>query len=128
MLGVKLYICVICHVKDFKFGELEAVKRCYPQGFHGVDRYGRPVYIERIGLVDLNSLLQATSIDRYIKYHITEQEKTLHLRYPACSLAAKKHIASTTMVLDVNGMVSVKVTFPFIVMNILRLCNIRTVM
>ncbi|KAF3335603.1 phosphatidylinositol/phosphatidylcholine transfer protein SFH11 [Carex littledalei] len=90
-------------VKDFKFEELEAVKRCYPQGFHGVDRYGRPLYIERIGLVDLNSLLQATSIDRYIKYHITEQEKTLTFRYPACSLAAKKHIASTTSVLDVKG-------------------------
>ncbi|KAF3335634.1 phosphatidylinositol/phosphatidylcholine transfer protein SFH11 [Carex littledalei] len=90
-------------VKDFKFEELEAVKRCYPQGFHGVDRYGRPLYIERIGLVDLNSLLQATSIDRYIKYHIMEQEKTLNVRYPACSLAAKKHIASTTTVLDVKG-------------------------
>ncbi|KAJ3688950.1 hypothetical protein LUZ61_018114 [Rhynchospora tenuis] len=90
-------------VKDFKFEELETVKRCYPQGYHGVDRYGRPLYIERIGLVDLNSFLHATSIDRYIKYHITEQEKTLYYRYPACSLAAKKHIASTTMILDVKG-------------------------
>jgi CRAL/TRIO domain len=83
-----------------------------------VDRYGRPVYIERIGLVDLNALLQDTSIDRYVKYHITEQEKTLNFRYPACSLAAKKHIASTTTVLDVKGVVSVKITFLFIVMNI----------
>ncbi|KAJ4805697.1 Sec14p-like phosphatidylinositol transfer family protein [Rhynchospora pubera] len=90
-------------VKDFRFEELETVKRCYPQGYHGVDRYGRPLYIERIGLVDLNSFLHATSIDRYIKYHITEQEKTLNYRYPACSLAAKKHIASTTMILDVKG-------------------------
>uniref|UniRef100_N1QRN9 Uncharacterized protein n=1 Tax=Aegilops tauschii TaxID=37682 RepID=N1QRN9_AEGTA len=72
--------------KDFKFEEFDALKRCYPHGFHGVDRFGRPLYIERIGSVDL------------------KQEKTLSLRYPACSLAAKKHISSTTAILDVKGL------------------------
>ncbi|KAF7004212.1 hypothetical protein CFC21_019451 [Triticum aestivum] len=90
--------------KDFKFEEFDALKRCYPHGFHGVDRFGRPLYIERIGSVDLSKLMQVTSIDRYIKYHISEQEKTLSLRYPACSVAAKKHISSTTAILDVKGL------------------------
>ncbi|XP_008796143.1 phosphatidylinositol/phosphatidylcholine transfer protein SFH11 [Phoenix dactylifera] len=89
--------------KDFKFEEDEAVKKCYPHGYHGVDRYGRPLYIERIGSVDLNTLLRVTTVDRYIKNHISEQEKTLNLRYPACSLAARKYIASTTSILDVKG-------------------------
>uniref|UniRef100_A0A0E0I030 CRAL-TRIO domain-containing protein n=1 Tax=Oryza nivara TaxID=4536 RepID=A0A0E0I030_ORYNI len=90
--------------KDFKFEEYDAVKRCYPHGFHGVDRFGRPLYIERIGLVDLNKLMQVSSTDRYVKYHISEQEKTLSLRYPACSLVAKKHIGSTTAIFDVKGL------------------------
>uniref|UniRef100_A0ACD5UME1 Uncharacterized protein n=2 Tax=Avena sativa TaxID=4498 RepID=A0ACD5UME1_AVESA len=90
--------------KDFNFEEYDALKRCYPHGFHGVDRFGRPLYIERIGSVDLNKFMQVTSIDRYIKYHISEQEKTLSLRYPACSLATKKHISSTTAILDVKGL------------------------
>ncbi|TYJ06447.1 hypothetical protein E1A91_A12G234500v1 [Gossypium mustelinum] len=89
--------------KEFKFTELAEVKKCYPHGFHGVDRSGRLVYIERVGMVDLNALLQATSIDRFVKYHVSEQEKTLNLRYPACSIAAKRHIASTTSILDVKG-------------------------
>ncbi|OEL14273.1 Phosphatidylinositol/phosphatidylcholine transfer protein SFH11, partial [Dichanthelium oligosanthes] len=89
---------------DFKFEEYDAVKRCYPHGFHGVDKFGRPLYIERIGLVDLSKFMQVTSIDRYVKYHISEQEKTMSLRYPACSLLAKKHIASTTAILDVKGL------------------------
>ncbi|KAL5980042.1 Phosphatidylinositol/phosphatidylcholine transfer protein sfh11 [Asimina triloba] len=32
-----------------------------------------------------------------------EQEKTLNLRFPACSVAAKRHVASTTAILDVKG-------------------------
>jgi hypothetical protein len=93
-------------LQDFKFEEYDAVKRCYPHGFHGVDRFGRPLYIERIGVVDLSKLLQVTTIDHFVKYHISEQEKTVSVRYPACSIAAKKHIASTTAILDVKGLVS----------------------
>ncbi|XP_020534279.1 phosphatidylinositol/phosphatidylcholine transfer protein SFH11 isoform X2 [Jatropha curcas] len=89
--------------KEFKFEELAEVKRCYPHGYHGVDRSGRPIYIERIGMVDLNALLQATTIEKFVKYHVSEQEKTLNLRFPACSVAARSHIASTTSILDVKG-------------------------
>ncbi|KAL0329554.1 UNVERIFIED_CONTAM: Phosphatidylinositol/phosphatidylcholine transfer protein SFH11 [Sesamum radiatum] len=91
--------------KEFKFEEHEEVKRCYPHGYHGVDRYGRPVYIERLGMVDLDSFLLVTTIDRFVKYHICEQEKTLNWRYPACSIAAKKHIASTLSILDVKNVI-----------------------
>ncbi|XWS49739.1 hypothetical protein CRYUN_Cryun12cG0028700 [Craigia yunnanensis] len=89
--------------KEFKFIELAEVKKCYPHGFHSVDRSGRPVYIERVGMVDLYALLQVTSLDRFVKNHISEQEKTLNMRFPACSIAAKRHIASTTSIFDVKG-------------------------
>lgn len=82
------------------------MKKCYPHGFHGVDRYGRPIYIERIGMVDLNILLKVTTLERFVKYHVCEQEKTLSIRYPASSIQAKKHIASTTSILDVGGVVN----------------------
>ncbi|CAN1748184.1 Phosphatidylinositol/phosphatidylcholine transfer protein SFH11 [Linum perenne] len=89
--------------KEFKFEEIVEVKKYYPNGFHGVDRVGRPVYIERLGMVDTNGLLEVTTLDRLVKYHIFEQEKTMNLRYPACSIVAKTHIASTTSILDVKG-------------------------
>lgn len=85
------------HILEFDFAELEQFRTVYPHGYHGVDKIGRPVYIERYSKLNADFLHKITNLERISKYWVQGYEKLLYERLPACGKG------QSCVILDLNG-------------------------
>jgi len=84
--------------------QLSEMKKYYPHGFHKTDRCGRPLYIERLGMLDPNNLLKVASQEQILQYFADESERQATLRLPAASLAHNHLVQTSLSVLDMEGL------------------------
>ncbi|KAJ7454659.1 CRAL-TRIO domain-containing protein [Mycena latifolia] len=90
-------------VRTFDFTELEEVDKYYPQYYHSMDKSGRPVYIERIGNLNIKALYACTSQERLLQRLVVEYESFLSSRLPACAAAAGHPVETSLTILDLGG-------------------------
>ena len=90
-------------VANFECPEAAELKKIYPRFYHKTDKKGRPVYIERLGNLDIKKLMAVTTTERLVQAFIREYEKVLKYRFPACSLKSNKHIEQGFTILDLKG-------------------------
>ena len=57
---------------DFPFKD--ALLKAHPHGNHGVDKLGRPVWIDRVGVMDVDEMLAACSLDDSFRYEYWDYE------------------------------------------------------
>ncbi|KAJ7835460.1 Sec14-like protein, partial [Mycena olivaceomarginata] len=88
-------------VRSFKFTELKEVDKYYPQYYHA--QSGRPIYIERIGALNVKALYACTSLDRLLSHLVVEYESFLSTRLPSCSSAIGRPVDTSLTILDLGG-------------------------
>ncbi|XP_024396611.1 phosphatidylinositol/phosphatidylcholine transfer protein SFH1 [Physcomitrium patens] len=89
--------------ETFEFPERKAVRDLYPHFHHKTDKLGRPVYIERLGQLNVDELLKLTTMDRMLLYHVKEWEVLLNSKFPACSEKAGTCVSQSLAILDLKG-------------------------
>lgn len=75
----------------------------YPHGYHKIDKKGRPIYIERQGMLNVDKVFEITTEERLVKHYIHSYETLLKLRFPSCSAVAGQRIEQGLTVLDLHG-------------------------
>ncbi|KAJ5551179.1 Cellular retinaldehyde binding/alpha-tocopherol transport [Penicillium sp. DV-2018c] len=89
--------------RTFNYTEKQEVFKFYPQYYHKTDKDGRPVYIEKLGKIDLNQMYKITTADRMLQNLVTEYEKLADPRLPACSRKAGKLLETCCTIMDLKG-------------------------
>ncbi|KAG6330452.1 hypothetical protein ID866_8640 [Astraeus odoratus] len=90
-------------MRNFKFTEKEQVDKYYPQYYHKMDKDGRPIYIERLGSLDISALYKVTTQERQLQRFVIEYEKFLTDRLPACAKAVGHPVETSCTILDLYG-------------------------
>lgn len=90
-------------LEDFVYEERESFLALYPQGYHKVDKLGRPIYIQHLGQINMKAMKNVTTEDRMIRFHVQEYERALKYIFPACSKTRGMHISQTLAIMDLKG-------------------------
>lgn len=90
-------------VENFDFKEKAEVDKYYPQFYHKTDKDGRPIYIERLGKLDVKALNAITTTERQLKRLVFEYERCVTDRFPACSRAVGHPVETSCTILDLAG-------------------------
>eukprot|EP00929_Paragymnodinium_shiwhaense_P101489 TRINITY_DN64630_c0_g1_i1.p1 TRINITY_DN64630_c0_g1~~TRINITY_DN64630_c0_g1_i1.p1 ORF type:complete len:649 (+),score=182.56 TRINITY_DN64630_c0_g1_i1:69-2015(+) len=83
---------------------MEARHQHYPCAWHGVDVYGRPIHIEKLGRVDVEALLTVGTLEKLKAQLVREYEDCLATKLPACSLKKGSLVEHTCNIIDLEGL------------------------
>lgn len=57
-------------IETYDFAEFNEVQKYYPHFYHKVDKLGRPIYIERLGFLNVPTLFTHTTPERMVRHSI----------------------------------------------------------
>ena len=91
-----------CILTSFNFDRKEEVFRNYPRGYCGVDKIGRPIYIERCGYIQPDKIWEVIEPEYLWKTYMQSYELVNKLHFMAASKVANKQIVHTMTIMDLS--------------------------
>lgn len=75
----------------------------YPRGYFGVDKIGRPIYVDRIGGIKVDKLFQTVPEPKMFRGLYYAVEHCLKHRFLACSAVFDRQIHQSFNIMDCSG-------------------------
>jgi len=75
----------------------------YPRGYCGIDKIGRPIYIERSGFINPTKIWEIVDEETLWMSYYQSYENLCKLNFMACSFVANKQICHTFSILDMTN-------------------------
>jgi len=89
---------------------MDVVKYSQPESFHGFDKWGRPVYILKLGAIRCEDLAAKITLEDYIRVHIWGQEYS-YVRSNEQSEKMGKRVSTYVSILDLKDVGMSKLSF-----------------
>ena len=87
---------------EFEFTEIDKFRTVYPHGYHGTDKMGRPLYIERYSKMNAEYLYKISTLERVSRYWVQGYEHLLFHRFPSTA-GNGRPATQTCVILDLQG-------------------------
>eukprot|EP00397_Hematodinium_sp_SG-2012_P007771 GEMP01007821.1.p1 GENE.GEMP01007821.1~~GEMP01007821.1.p1 ORF type:complete len:646 (+),score=127.25 GEMP01007821.1:140-2077(+) len=84
--------------------KIKHIKKHYSTGYHGVDKFGRPIYIDRFGQLDMPGLLREAAETDVIEHFVRETEAVQTFFLPCSTLHARRVVETTMNIMDLKGL------------------------
>jgi len=89
---------------SWRFDNISQVKEFYPHRFHSFDKEGRPIYIERVGQLDIDKTLKHMSLYDFTRYHILHWEFVQRVLFERGAQRVGHKVDQLVTIVDLSGL------------------------
>jgi hypothetical protein len=91
-------------VHDVPIPKYPEIRKLQCHVYHKYDKEGRPIFIERAGMIDYKGLMKFATADEIVAYHIYVMEFMMNYLFPRASERAGKPVDKLTSIIDLKGL------------------------
>ena len=85
-------------IGQLDMSQFDLLRKIYGHGYYGVDKVGRPIYIEEVKKTKASEIFKNYNDEILTKYFVQSYERLVHIIFPECSRLAGKRIDTSCVI------------------------------